>query len=255
MPAVRLEITAGPDAGAGVRLPPGRWVVGRDADGLSLTDPGISRQHLELRVAADGSVVATDLASTNGTTLDEAPLPVHQPMPWPPGAVLRAGSTTLVHGRTHAEAATAMRPDGTTIVNRPPRLDTGDAQQVVVFPSLPTPAATGRLPLLASFAPLVAGVVLALVMHRWEFLAFAIMSPLVVLGQALTDRWGARRANRAAAREHAAATALAEQQLAAAVAAEARLRHDRSPDLAALARAATDCTRLLWHRGKDDAMR
>src|SRR3954463_7168289 len=64
--ALRVEITAGPDAGAGIDLPPGRCVLGRDADGLSLTDPQLSRQHLELLVAADGSVVVTDLASTNG---------------------------------------------------------------------------------------------------------------------------------------------------------------------------------------------
>src|SRR3954464_4464731 len=153
--ALRVEITAGPDAGAGVDLPPGRCVLGRGADGLSLTDPQLSRQHLELLVAADGSVVVTDLASTNGTSLDDVPLPAHQPTPWPPGAVLRAGATTLVHGRTNAAAATAVSPDGTTIVNRPPRLPPGGAPPVVVvFPSPPTPATTGRLPLLASLAPL-----------------------------------------------------------------------------------------------------
>src|SRR4051812_41717991 len=138
--ALRIEITAGPDAGAGFDLPPGRCVLGRDVDGLSLTDPQLSRQHLELLVAADGSVTVTDLASTNGTSLDDVPLSAHQPTPWPAGAALRAGATTLVHGRTHAAAATAVSPDGTTIVNRPPRLDTGDAPRVVVFPSPPTPA-------------------------------------------------------------------------------------------------------------------
>src|SRR4051794_19990334 len=120
--ALRVEMTAGPDAGAGVDLPPGRCLLGRGADGPSLTDPQLSRQHLELLVAADGSVVVTDLASTNGTSLDDVPLSAHQPMPWPPGAVLGAGGTTLVHGRAHAAAATAVSPDGTTIVNRPPRL-------------------------------------------------------------------------------------------------------------------------------------
>ncbi|HMC68625.1 MAG TPA: FHA domain-containing protein, partial [Mycobacteriales bacterium] len=221
----RIEVTAGPEAGLSVDLEPGRWLVGREGDGLALTDDQVSRHHLELVVEADGSVEVSDLGSTNGSLLYDAPLGERQLVAWPPGVVLRCGASSLVHGRIFSPAATAVSADGTTVVNRPPRLDTGQTAPTVEFPPAPPPATTGRLPLLASLAPLLAGVVLATVMHRWEFLAFAVMSPLVVLGQSLTDRWGARRANRAAAREHAAATALAEQQLAEALAAETLRRH------------------------------
>ena len=249
----RVEVVAGPDAGTTVDLPPGRWLVGRDGDALSLTDALVSRHHFRNSTSRPTArVMVTDLGSTNGTRLYDADVGARQQVSWPAGAVLRCGTTSLVHGRTWSPAATAVRPDGTTIVNRPPRLDTGQPRQGVVFPAPPPPATTGRLPLLASLAPLLAGVVLALVMHRWEFLAFAVMSPLVVLGQALTDRWGARRANRAAARDHAAAVAAAEAQLADTLADETRRRHERAPDLAALVHAATDRTTLLWHRGKDD---
>src|SRR5436305_1714342 len=190
-------------------------------------------------VVASASGAAADVRLYANRTLGEV-LPQLMRLTGSAGPLLRAGGAALVHDGAHAAAATAVTPDGTPIVNRPPRLATGGAPPVVVFPSPPTPATTGRLPLLASLAPLLAGVVLAMVMHRWEFLAFAVMSPLVVLGQALTARWGARRANRAAAREYVAATALAEQQLAEAVAAEAQRRHDRAPDLGLLVRSATD---------------
>ena len=53
-----------------------------------------------------------------------------------------------------------------------------------------------------------------------------------------------RRANRAALRDHEAAVTSAEKQLAAAVEAEVQHRHDRSPDLATLTRAALDRTTL-----------
>lgn len=46
-------------------------VIGRGGDSdIILEDTGVSRHHLELRCEADGSLVATDLGSTNGTFVD-----------------------------------------------------------------------------------------------------------------------------------------------------------------------------------------
>jgi class 3 adenylate cyclase len=47
--------------------------VGRDCDGVLLTDPELSRRHLRVS-AASGLVMVQDLDSTNGTTLDGARL-------------------------------------------------------------------------------------------------------------------------------------------------------------------------------------
>jgi class 3 adenylate cyclase len=47
--------------------------VGRDCDGVLLTDPELSRRHLRVSTAA-GLVTVQDLDSTNGTTLDGARL-------------------------------------------------------------------------------------------------------------------------------------------------------------------------------------
>ncbi|WP_114856441.1 DUF3662 and FHA domain-containing protein [Brachybacterium sp. YJGR34] len=46
-------------------------VIGRGGDAdIILEDTGVSRHHLELRAGSDGSLVATDLGSTNGTFVD-----------------------------------------------------------------------------------------------------------------------------------------------------------------------------------------
>jgi len=64
----RVEVSQGPDAGA-QRTLSGPLFVGTHADaGLRLTDPTVSRYHVELRPHPDG-VLVRDLGSTNGTFL------------------------------------------------------------------------------------------------------------------------------------------------------------------------------------------
>ncbi len=67
-------------------------VVGRECEGLLVVDPLVSRRHLELAVI-DGTVVITDLGSSNGTTVDGAPL--NEPTQLAVGSVARAGEMTI----------------------------------------------------------------------------------------------------------------------------------------------------------------
>ncbi len=65
-----LRVESGPDVGLLLRLRRGPLVVGRAVDcPLRLTDPGVSRRHLELVVDA-GMVTARDLNGTNGTWVE-----------------------------------------------------------------------------------------------------------------------------------------------------------------------------------------
>jgi hypothetical protein len=66
--------------------------VGRDCPGRLLADHQTSRRHIRLSVE-DGSVVVTDLGSTNGTFVDGRPL--DGPHRLLPGQVLRLGDTTI----------------------------------------------------------------------------------------------------------------------------------------------------------------
>src|SRR5204863_3241120 len=63
----RVQVVAGPDAGAGAEIDNGTFLLGTHQNNdLRLTDKGVSRYHLELQLRADGLKV-TDLDSTNGT--------------------------------------------------------------------------------------------------------------------------------------------------------------------------------------------
>lgn len=70
----------------------GPLTVGRECDGLLLADPQVSRRHLSLDVA-DGRVIVTDLASTNGSTIDGRRLT--SPVALVPGNIVQCGETTI----------------------------------------------------------------------------------------------------------------------------------------------------------------
>jgi DNA-binding NtrC family response regulator len=72
VPRFRVRVTLGFDAGASATSVEGRLVVGSAEDvTLRLTDPTVSRYHLEFEATSDG-VVVRDLGSTNGTLLGSA---------------------------------------------------------------------------------------------------------------------------------------------------------------------------------------
>jgi len=73
--------------------------LGRDCKGLLLGDPQISRRHLRLHNEA-GTVIATDLASTNGTTIDGEALTEPRPL---------LGTSQIMMGDTTIELRTGRR--------------------------------------------------------------------------------------------------------------------------------------------------
>ncbi|CAL9512834.1 hypothetical protein SUDANB6_03681 [Streptomyces sp. enrichment culture] len=110
----RLHVVAGPDAGGVHLLHGGRVHIGRSADAdVPLDDPDVSRMHCAVTVAADGRVTVADLGSTNGTTLDGAPVGDH-PVRFAPGALLRIGESALrlVPAARGAGTRVGTAPDG-----------------------------------------------------------------------------------------------------------------------------------------------
>lgn len=89
---VTLRVVEGPDAGRSFELDIGSRLVGthRDAD-LRLTDPLVSRRHLEVAVVDDG-VRIVDLGSKNGVYCGRTRL-THAVLP--PGERLLLGSTVI----------------------------------------------------------------------------------------------------------------------------------------------------------------
>ncbi|MFC7218539.1 FtsK/SpoIIIE domain-containing protein [Streptomyces polyrhachis] len=92
---VRLLVASGPDAGGVHLLHGGQVRIGRSADAeVPLDDPDVSRLHCAVTVDADGRAAVLDLDSTNGTTVDGAPVG-RRPVPLRQGAVLRVGESVL----------------------------------------------------------------------------------------------------------------------------------------------------------------
>lgn len=82
----------GPERGATVELGVDPVVVGSSAEAqLRLTDPRVSRRHLELK-AGSHAVLITDLSSRNGTWFEGSRM---REIALPPGALLRVGDSWL----------------------------------------------------------------------------------------------------------------------------------------------------------------
>jgi DNA-binding NtrC family response regulator len=89
-----VKITQGPDRGKSVVGSGPKLSVGTaEGNDIVLTDPTVSRYHLELERQAD-RIVVTDMGSTNGTMVGSA-LVEGGKMSVASGAVLAIGSTTL----------------------------------------------------------------------------------------------------------------------------------------------------------------
>ena len=78
--------------------------IGRDSSGLVVTDPQVSRRHVELRPTAAG-IEARDLGSTHGTRIDGQPLV--DPTILGTGSVVQIGNTSI----TLAGSRSGMRDD------------------------------------------------------------------------------------------------------------------------------------------------
>ena len=93
-----LSVVAGPDAGLERRLESGTLMIGtHEHNDIVLTDPTVSRYHMEIQVRAEG-IRISDLDSTNGSYLGETRL----------GSVMvRGRARLLVGGDTRIEIAPA----------------------------------------------------------------------------------------------------------------------------------------------------
>jgi S-DNA-T family DNA segregation ATPase FtsK/SpoIIIE len=252
---LELRVVAGPFAGDIHRLAMGTSWVGRgDLATIGINDPGISRRHALLTVDPDGVRVA-DAGSTNGTTIDGVPVGTC-PIPLRQGMRLRMGSSALTVAIPDV-VPMSVRPtaDGHLSFNRPPRLDAPDptaSRARIGVPAEPTVRVRNRLPLVTTIAPLVAGIALAAIMRRPEYVLFTVLSPLMMAGQWLSDLGRHRKATRADRAGYEAALGKASRAIADALSADAIARRHRAPDAVTLSKTASAPSARLWERRRDD---
>ena len=246
-----LRVVGGPDAGAVHRLAPGTVTVGRDPScAIRLDDPDVSRAHCRLTVGHPGVRVA-DLGSTNGTTVDGDP--VTDGAELTPGAVLRVGATRLVLVAGDAPSApVSPSGDGRLAFNRQPRLRPPHDVVQVVVPAPPAERERSPLPVLAVIAPVVLGVVMWQVTGSTTFLLFTLLTPLLVLGNVVSERRSGRRRGRRETALWTAQREVAEKTLAAAVRTDEQERRAAAPDPAEVLLSALGPRPRLWERRRSD---
>ncbi len=250
---VELRVVGGPDAGGVHRLSPGEVVVGRDAGaGVRLEDPDVSRAHCRLRLTHDGAEVV-DLGSTNGTTVDGVPVacPIRSPSRWGPSCGWAAPRSSCP-AQPDRPAPLAPEAEGRLAFNRPPRLRPPAPLVQVVVPAPLAERERSPVPVIALVAPLVLGVAMWQITGSTTFLLFTLLSPVVVLGNLVTERRSGRRRSRRDRALWRAQRDVAEHTLLDAVRADEAARREQAPDAAELLLTALGPLPRLWERRRGD---
>ena len=165
--AIELHAAHGPVAGHVWRLAVGRYDIG--AGSAAIAWPGAPPMMLE--------------ASPEGANIDGVQVAS--------GEDVRIGDAWFRVRRPIADNPTAY---GALTFNRPPRTLEADPVTNLDLPSRKKVQGTPRrLSVVAMVLPALFGIVMAVVFHRLMFLAFALMGPLMMVGNTIDDRRRRRR--------------------------------------------------------------
>ena len=249
-----VRVVGGPDAGRVHRLPLGEFVLGsaHDAD-AHVADGTVAPRQARVLVTPQ-EVRWTPYEGATAATLEGRPLT--EPRPVQPGQVVAVGTTRLTIVPAEApDAALVPSDDGGLAYNRPPRLPPAPTSVTVEMPAEPEAGQKRPIPLLASLAPLVIGVVLYLVTHSVIFLLFTLLSPVLMLSSWITERRQGKRSYRQQMVDYKKDLADAKRKITDAARWERRMRRHDAPDPAAVLVTALGPRRRLWERRRWDTDR
>ena len=256
-----LGVIAGPDSGLVIGLAPGDATVGRgrEAD-VKLTDLTVSRPQARLSISPLGDCSVTDLQSLNGTLVDGALAQGTQEVDQ--SAVVRFCNTACVVRRTpppdtpgDIDALRHTTASGTIPFNRPPRpLAPAPREPDLAAPAPPAKRSTTPFNIAALVAPLVFGGVMVIVEHgRIQYALFALLSPVLFLGNWFEGKWRSRQESRAGSRSYASGLGTFEDRLRNRRMEEMRQRRAAVPDIVETLRRATAPSVRLWERRPGDS--
>ena len=172
---------------------------------------------------------------------------------WPFGAVLTVGTNMLaVSVPEQPDAHLSPADDGGLAYNRPPRLMPSGRPRRIEVPAEPKRGDKARLQLLSAVIPLVLGLVMVKVLHSWAFAAFMLLSPVMIVGQWVSDRRAGRTSHAKAMRTYRERMTQLHDAIDAERAADEADRRDAAPDPAQVLLTATGPRRRLWERRADD---
>ena len=235
-----LMVLSGIDAGTLTVLPlAGEYLVGRAPEcHIRLVDPTVSWRHCGIRVGPAGALSVANYSTTAGTRIGGQP--VDEPVGVALGTPILVGNATLTVERLDGEDRLggfdphrmAAGPGGTFPLNRPPRI-AADHHDITLDPPV-EPKDAGRPPFnVASIvAPAAFGLVMVFALHNFFYALFALLSPVMVIGNWWETNHRSKRALRTSTRTYA--RELEEFRSAAADAweAESEQRRRHTPSLA-----------------------
>ncbi len=258
-PSIRVEAVGGPASGWRAEFAAGTYTLGRpfpqaesDPAYRAIPDGAISRSHVTVRVDDDQSVtVEENPAATNRLLIDGAPAAAG-PQRVVPGQELRVGDSVLVLSTIEARPPVVLDQLGQVAFHRTPlrpaRPQQVDLPELAKVPSTPEPA---RFSWISAIAPVIGGVVMALVIGEPRFLLFTAMAPIT--GGANWFETRRKSGDRFEREVDAFERKFAEREIAysQAYADEETLRLEAAPDIADLRRRAELRDKSLWSRGRD----
>ncbi|MCL2490738.1 MAG: FtsK/SpoIIIE domain-containing protein, partial [Propionibacteriaceae bacterium] len=209
--------------------------------------------HANLVVEADGQATIEDLDSANGTFVEGIKV-ADGGVPVKIGDAIALGET-VVEMRQIVTDAAVIEPGDPGWINfvRPPRIVSDFEAATVEFPKEPPKPPRRPFPVISLAIPLLFGVVMAFVMHSPRYLLFMLMSPLMMLGNMITDRRSGGKQAREDTATFADRMGAAEQEFADAITEEKHRRRADAPDASTAYLAAVTPSLRLWERRPTDS--
>jgi len=249
---VEIRVAGGPASGAVHRLSLGETDVGSgQAVAIRVADPLMPEFALHIAVDRLGGCQVAPHAGTQAT-LDGEPLTAAAQ--WQPGQQIAVGATLLgLAPYEPPDAALHPSQDGAGIdFNRPPRLLPPERMTRFQLPMPPAQSERRPLPVLMAVVPVLMGVAMAVFMHMIYMLAMCALSPVMLIGNHITERKHGRKSyaqKMAEYREHKARITRDARQ---ALDAERIAWRADCPDPATVLSIASGPRRRLWERRRTD---
>ena len=255
-----LRVIGGPGAGTVFVVDTGTSVIGSSPRATIRIGGSAPAVAALLQLDGAGRFTLEPALSTHDDTLDGVPVvavdrrPLVEPVALDESSVVRIGDVLLaVAAGSRAAAALTLAPDGTHLeFARPPRLLPDPPPRSFRLPAEPQAPSRRPLPIVAALAPLAMAGVMVGVFGHVMYLAFGLMSPVVMVANHISDRRNGRVAHRRRLAEHQAAAASVVVAADEAVhRLEAELRSS-CPDPATVLDVALRRRSRLWERRRTD---
>ena len=250
-PVTLLLVSGGPQSGRRFPLAPGVYAIGRAPEcDIVIQDSALSRLHLSLRIATDGSVTVVDERSSRGTFIEGRAL--EGPTLLRPGQEIEAGRTLLGFTGTGVTSVGFLDDQGRVALNRPPRMVPRPPSVEFEAPAVPERRRGGMLSISATIGGAAMGLVFVVAFKQLVYILFALTGPVVMIGQWVEEKITGRRSFRRQSFEFRDELAKINEGMAAAYADERRFQRSVAPDLATLALRCARVSPDLWERRAAD---